>query len=385
MAAAGDLAGYRRLAQSLYDRFAPLHDDYRLARACTLAPDAVRDRAGLGDMGQRAAALSNPDRYALFTAGLASLPAGRYPEALEALKQAHAKGDPRSPLGLAMTLQRQGQVEEARRWLAVATEWYDNTATQASSLKLPYDWRDFPQFTVLYAEAREQVEGKRPVDDPNLTARQARARRSAAGARPGHLRPRPGAAGTSDGTGPVAGRPAADRIEALATSRGRPRPGGCRQPFQCGGVEAPRRALRRPGPARDGRRRPCQGPLVAAGRAQRRRRPRRRAYRSDGRPGRGLRVCHGGEAEGPCTLGGTDHLLPPARPLAGRRGSRDQHDPAGDDPTAALARRSRSSSTWATMMVTACLPENPCGPRRPGRFCFHPENLRLPDRPWRRR
>ena len=137
----------------------------------------ARSPSGWATWDNGPAALSNPDGYALFTPGLALYRAGRYPEALEALKQAHAKGDPRSPLGLAMTLQRQGQVEEARRWLAVATEWYDSTPTQASSLKLPYDWRDFPQFTVLYAEAREQFERKRPVDDPKLTARQARARK----------------------------------------------------------------------------------------------------------------------------------------------------------------------------------------------------------------
>jgi tetratricopeptide (TPR) repeat protein len=173
-AASGDLDGLRRIARRTFDRFGK-QSGHLLVASCSLAPGVLTDASRLVEAA--GADLAGPRQR--LAAGLARHRAGRDQEALPLLRQAEEGGDPRAAPALALTENALGNAAEARRALERATSWYDAGTRKVLAepgLALPYDWHYLAHFVVLYAEAREQVEGSRPAADPNLAALQARAR-----------------------------------------------------------------------------------------------------------------------------------------------------------------------------------------------------------------
>jgi Flp pilus assembly protein TadD len=128
---AGDGAGYRRACGELLDRFGQTRDldvANGVAWACAVGPGAATNLGLAVRLAERAVA-AGPDDYArLNTLGGVLLRAGRAEEAIARLRQALQKrkwDQPSDELLLALAYQRLGQADEARRWLAPATAWFD--------------------------------------------------------------------------------------------------------------------------------------------------------------------------------------------------------------------------------------------------------------------
>jgi serine/threonine-protein kinase len=128
---AGDRPGYRRTCGQMLARCpSPGMQPYLVARACTLAPDSTDDWEHLSwlahdDLTRNASKFSSlTERGALFVR------AGRLREAAVPLEASlAADGRPGRAvlnwLWLALVAQKTGKPDEARRWLARATEWLD--------------------------------------------------------------------------------------------------------------------------------------------------------------------------------------------------------------------------------------------------------------------
>ena len=179
--ASGNEDGYRRYRAGLVERYRQAPDNlYVFLYGATLGPDPTPNVRFLTDQGQwlvRSTLAPN----VLFTGGLTLYRAGRFDEAVAAFERVNnPDAEPRALVGLALAHHRLGHAKEARDWLARATEWYDSRTKAALArpgFRLPWEaWQYFPQFQVLYREARGAIEGTVPKDDPNLEKLQARAR-----------------------------------------------------------------------------------------------------------------------------------------------------------------------------------------------------------------
>jgi serine/threonine-protein kinase len=178
----GDSSGYRRLCAEVIQRFgrhAPLHVSW----ACAAGPDGLGDPReleqladGIRDAGGRAV-------WDFSIQGLARYRSGKYEQALELLRQAvtiDANWPPTWPI-LAMTHQRLGQTDEARRWLKKAEGSYDGAcraAVATGTFQLPWkvNWWELALFQVLLREARTRVNGPSAGGEPGFERLQARAR-----------------------------------------------------------------------------------------------------------------------------------------------------------------------------------------------------------------
>jgi tetratricopeptide (TPR) repeat protein len=126
----GDREGYRRACARMVERCgqAPEMRPFLVARACTLAPDSVADAAAPERLSR--AALAAGESWLLAEQAALHYRAGRFKEAVAPLEQS-LRRDPRrgqnvlSWLWLALTYQRLGKAEEARRWLGEAQAWLD--------------------------------------------------------------------------------------------------------------------------------------------------------------------------------------------------------------------------------------------------------------------
>ncbi len=179
--AAGNEDGYRRYRAGLVERYRQAADNtYVFLYGAVLGPDPTPDLAWLAYQGQWLVGRTTAPNQ-LFTGGLTLYRAGRYDEAIAAFGRiTNLDGEPRALVGLALAHHRLGHAEEARRWLARAKAWYDSRTTTALAtpgFRLPWEaWQYFPQFKILYREARSAIEGSVPRDDPYLEQLQARAR-----------------------------------------------------------------------------------------------------------------------------------------------------------------------------------------------------------------
>jgi eukaryotic-like serine/threonine-protein kinase len=179
--AAGDAAEYSRYRAGLVERYRRAPDNtYVFAYGAALGPDPTPDLPWLTVQGEWLVKNGGAPNV-LFTGGLTLYRAGRFDEALVAFGRVpDFDAEPRALVGLALAHHRLGHAEEARRWLTKATEWYDGrtrTVLAEPGCRLPWEaWQYFPQFQVLYREARGAIEGSVPKDDPNLEKLQARAR-----------------------------------------------------------------------------------------------------------------------------------------------------------------------------------------------------------------
>jgi serine/threonine-protein kinase len=106
---------------------------YLVARACTLAPDAVADAALPGRFAESELKSASREFWSLTEQGALAYRGGRYQEAVAFFEQS-LKADAKPGravlnwLWLALANQRLGNAEEARRWLSKAQAWLDQFA-----------------------------------------------------------------------------------------------------------------------------------------------------------------------------------------------------------------------------------------------------------------
>jgi serine/threonine protein kinase/Tfp pilus assembly protein PilF len=128
----GDRPGYNAVCARMVDRCgrAPELRAYHVARACTLAPDAVADAERPGRLAKKELADHAGDFWSLTEQGALHYRAGRFKAAVPLLEKS-LRADPRSGravlnwMWLAMACNRLGKAEEARRWQGKAQAWFD--------------------------------------------------------------------------------------------------------------------------------------------------------------------------------------------------------------------------------------------------------------------
>jgi serine/threonine-protein kinase len=128
----GDRTGYEKACAHMVERYgkAPGLRGYHVARACTLAPDAVADVSQPGRLAETELKGAGGQFWSLTEQGALHYRAGRFQEAaalFERSLRANAKPGQAvvSWLWLALARQRLGNSEEARRWLGKAAAWLD--------------------------------------------------------------------------------------------------------------------------------------------------------------------------------------------------------------------------------------------------------------------
>jgi tetratricopeptide (TPR) repeat protein len=103
---------------------------YHVARACTLAPDAVAEASLPGRLAEKELQAYGKQFWSLTEQGALAYRAGRFRQAVDLFEQS-LQAEPRSGravlnwLWLALAHQRLGEAKEARLWLGRAQEWLD--------------------------------------------------------------------------------------------------------------------------------------------------------------------------------------------------------------------------------------------------------------------
>jgi tetratricopeptide (TPR) repeat protein len=128
----GDRPGYAKACAVMVERSgkAPGLRPYHVARACTLAPDAVAEPSVPARLADKELKDHARDFWSLTEKGALAYRAGRYQEAVPFFEQS-LEADSRPGravlnwLWLALANQRLGKPEEARRWLSKAKAWLD--------------------------------------------------------------------------------------------------------------------------------------------------------------------------------------------------------------------------------------------------------------------
>jgi tetratricopeptide (TPR) repeat protein len=128
----GDRLGYSRACAHMIEACGKAGGPraYHVARACTLAPDAVPDASLPGRLAEKELQASAGAFWSLTEQGALHCRAGRSPQAVALFEQS-LRADPAPGkavlnwLWLALAQQRLGESEEARRWLDKATAWLD--------------------------------------------------------------------------------------------------------------------------------------------------------------------------------------------------------------------------------------------------------------------
>ena len=128
----GDRPGYVKACAHLVDRCGKDKGprSYHVARACTLAPQAVADMSLPGRLAEKELEGSARQFWSLTEQGALAYRAGRFQQAVPLFEQS-LQADPRPGsavlnwLWLALAKQRLGKAEEARRWLNKAQAWLD--------------------------------------------------------------------------------------------------------------------------------------------------------------------------------------------------------------------------------------------------------------------
>jgi len=128
----GDRPGYSRACAHMIEKCGKAGGPraYHVARACTLAPDAVPDASLPRHLAEKELQGSAQAFWSLTEQGALHCRAGRFPDAIALFEQS-LRADPKEGrvvlnwLWLALAQQRLGKSEEARRWLDKATAWLD--------------------------------------------------------------------------------------------------------------------------------------------------------------------------------------------------------------------------------------------------------------------
>jgi tetratricopeptide (TPR) repeat protein len=129
----GDRPGYAKACAHMVQRYGkgPNLRAYHVARACTLASDAVAEASLARPLAEPELKASAGQFWSLTEQGALHYRAGRFPEAVALFEQSlRADAMPGKAvlnwLWLALAQQRLGKSEEARRWLDKATAWLDH-------------------------------------------------------------------------------------------------------------------------------------------------------------------------------------------------------------------------------------------------------------------
>jgi tetratricopeptide (TPR) repeat protein len=128
----GDRPGYARACARMIEACGQAGGPraYHVARACTLAADAVADAALPGRLAEEELQASARAFWSLTEQGALAYRAGRFRQAVSLFEQS-LRADPKAGravlnwLWLALAHQRLGEAEEARRWLSEAQAWLD--------------------------------------------------------------------------------------------------------------------------------------------------------------------------------------------------------------------------------------------------------------------
>jgi tetratricopeptide (TPR) repeat protein len=128
----GDRADYARACARMIEGYGktPNLRAYHVARACTLAPEAVADPSLPGRLAQTELKANAGQFWSLTEQGALHYRDGRFPQAVALFEQS-LRADPKPGravlnwLWLALAQQRLGKTDEARRWLDKATAWLD--------------------------------------------------------------------------------------------------------------------------------------------------------------------------------------------------------------------------------------------------------------------
>jgi tetratricopeptide (TPR) repeat protein len=131
----GDSPGYVKACAHMIERCGKDGGPraYHVARACTLAPDAVAHALLPGRLAEKELQGSAREFWSLTEQGALAYRAGRFQQAVPLFEQS-LRADPMSGrvllnwLWLALAYQRLGQADEARRWLDKARVWLDQYA-----------------------------------------------------------------------------------------------------------------------------------------------------------------------------------------------------------------------------------------------------------------
>jgi tetratricopeptide (TPR) repeat protein len=128
----GDRPGYARACDQMIEKCGKPGGPraYHVARACTLAPDAVAEASLPGRLAEKELKDHARDFWSLTEEGALAYRAGRYQNAVPFFEQSlEADSKPGRAvlnwLWLALANQRLGKSEEARRWLGKAQSWLD--------------------------------------------------------------------------------------------------------------------------------------------------------------------------------------------------------------------------------------------------------------------
>jgi serine/threonine-protein kinase len=128
----GNRSGYAKACAHMVERCGKASNlrTYHVARACTLAPDAVTEASLPGRLAEAELKAAAGQFWALTEQGALHYRAGRFPEAIELFERSlRATAKPGQAvlnwLWLALAQQRLGKTEEARCWLGKATAWLD--------------------------------------------------------------------------------------------------------------------------------------------------------------------------------------------------------------------------------------------------------------------
>jgi tetratricopeptide (TPR) repeat protein len=157
----GDRDGYGRTCAEMIKRSKlPEMRSYHVARACTLAPDAVPDLARVKQLSDRELQLSAGAFWSLTERGALRCRAGRYQEALPLLEQSlRAEPVPGAALlnwlWLSLACGKLDRLDEARRWLNQAGNWLDHQGTElpADARAVGLDLHNWLEAHVLRREA----------------------------------------------------------------------------------------------------------------------------------------------------------------------------------------------------------------------------------------
>ena len=150
---------------------------YHVARACTLAPDAVAEAALPGLLADKELHASAREFWSLTEQGALEYRAGRFQQALPFFEQSlQAEPSPGRAvlnwLWLALANQRLGRGEEARRWLNKARAWLDQYRDGIPALaevKFGLHLHNWLEAHVLRREAEALI---RPAEDRQRGASQ---------------------------------------------------------------------------------------------------------------------------------------------------------------------------------------------------------------------
>jgi tetratricopeptide (TPR) repeat protein len=177
----GDRPGYAKACAHMVERCGKPGGprSYHMARACTLAPDAVSDASLPARLAERELQDNAREYWSLTEQGALAYRAGRYQEAVPLFEQS-LRADPRPGravvnwLWLALADQRLGKPEEAQRWLGQAQAWLDQYADV-----MPYSVEPFLRLHtwleahVLRREAEALIQSARPPSGAQASERSA--------------------------------------------------------------------------------------------------------------------------------------------------------------------------------------------------------------------